>query len=63
MKLHRDPEYLESRRQQLVADIQRLALVRPIGRPLLEKVRRRQRALNFINKRLARLERATTESK
>jgi hypothetical protein len=59
VKLHLDPTYLETRRQQLVADIRRLAQVRPIGRELLEQVRRRQRALNIINKRLARLERAT----
>lgn len=57
-KLHRDPVYLETRRQQLVDDIKRLAKGRPAGRPLLWKVRRRQRALNLINKRLERIDRA-----
>jgi hypothetical protein len=46
-----DPIYLESRRQALIRRIRLVARVGS-GRPALLKVRRAQRALNLINKRL-----------
>lgn len=55
MKLHRDPIYLEFRQQQLVREIRALAAAEGPTLPRMYKIRRRQRSLNIINKRLARI--------
>lgn len=52
MKIHRDPIYLEHRRQQLVRQIKDLAAEAGPTRPRMLKIRRRQKSLNIINKRL-----------
>lgn len=55
MKLHRDPIYLEYRQQQLVREIRALAAAAGPALPRMYKIRRLQRSLNLINKRLARI--------
>jgi hypothetical protein len=51
-KIHLDPIYLECRRQQLVRQIKALAAAPGPARPRMLKIRRRQKSLNIINKRL-----------
>ena len=51
-KLHRDPVYLECRRQQLVRQIRALAASPGPARTRMLKIRRRQKSLNLINRRL-----------
>lgn len=52
VKIHRDPIYLEVRRQQLVNQIRALTASPGPVLPRKLRIRRRQKSLNLINKRL-----------